>query len=39
MANRFEICCHDSLLIGTRSGCDRLTCEEKHAPVSNLFYH
>ena len=39
MANRFEICCHDSLLIGTRSECDSLTCEGKHAPVFNLFQH
>ena len=40
MENRFEICCHDSLLIGTRSECDRLICAKgKHAPVFNLYYH
>ena len=40
MENRFEICCLDSLLIGTRSECDRLSCTEgKHAPVFNLYYH
>ena len=38
MENRFEICCHDSVLIGTRSECDRLSCEGKHAEF-NLFYH
>ena len=37
--NCFLICCHDSLLIGTRSECDRLSCEGKHTPVSNLYYH
>ena len=39
MENRFEICCHDSLLVGTRSECDRLSCEGKHKPVFNLYYH
>ena len=40
MENRFEICCYVSLLIGTRSECDRLSCtERKHAPVFNLYYH
>ena len=39
MENRFEICCHDSLLIGTRSECDRLSCEGKRKPVFNLYYH
>ena len=39
MENRFEICCHDSLLIGTRSECDRLSCEGKHKPLFNLYYH
>ena len=39
MANRSEICCHDSILIGTRLECDRLTCEGKHAPLFNLFHH
>ena len=38
MENRFEICCHDSLLIGNRSECDRLS-EGKHAPGFNLYYH
>ena len=40
MENRFLICCHDSLLIGTRSECDRIFCKEgKHLPVFNLYYH
>ena len=39
MENRFEICCHDSLLIGTRSECDRFTCEGKHELVFNWYYH
>ena len=40
MENRFEICYHDSLLIGTRSECDRLSCiEGNHAPLFNLYYH
>ena len=31
MENRFLICFHDSLLIGTRSECDRFCCKEgKH---------
>ena len=38
MENRFEICCHDSVLIGIRSECDRLSCEGKHTEF-NLFYH
>ena len=37
MTNRFEICCHDSLLIAIRSECDRLTCKGKF--TCNLFYH
>ena len=40
MENRFLIRCHDSLLIGTRSECDRFSCQEgKHLPVFNLYYH
>ena len=40
MENRFSICCHDSLLIGTRSERDRLSCQEgKHSPVFNVYYH
>ena len=40
MENRFSLCCFDSLLIGTRSECDRLGCEEgKHSPPFNLYYH
>ena len=39
MENRFLICCHDSLLIGTRSECDRSQCQGKHDPVFNVFYH
>ena len=38
MENGFEICCHDSVLIGTRSECDRFSCEGKHTEFS-LFYH
>ena len=38
MENRFEICCHDSVLTGSRSECDRLSCEGKHTEF-NLFYH
>ena len=38
MENRFEICCDDSVLIGTRSECDRLSYEGKHTEL-NLFYH
>ena len=38
MENRFEICCHDSVLIGIRSECDRLSCEGEHTEF-NLFYH
>ena len=32
-------CCHDSLLIGTRSEHDRLQCQGKRDPVFNVFYH
>ena len=40
MQNRFLICCHDFLLIGTRSECDRFCCPEgNHKPVFNLYYH
>ena len=40
MENSFLICCHYSLLIGTRSECDRFSCQEgKHLPVFNLYYH
>ena len=38
-ANRFENCCFDYTLIGTRSECDRLLCEGQHKPVFNLHYH
>ena len=40
MENRFLNCCHDSLLIGIRSECDRFSCQEgKHDPVFDLYYH
>ena len=40
MENCFLNCCYDSLLIGTRSECDRFSCQEgKHDPVFNLYYH
>ena len=40
MENRFLLCCHDSLLVGTRSECDRFSCQEgNHSPVFNLYFH
>ena len=40
MKNRFLTCCFDSVLIGTRSECDRLSCEhEKHFPEFEVYYH
>ena len=39
MENRFLICCHNSLLIGTRYECDRLQCQGNHDPAFNVFYH
>ena len=40
MENRFWLCCFDSVLIGTRSECDRFSCQEgKHNPPFNLYYH
>ena len=39
MENSFLICCHDSLLIGSRSECDRLQCQENHDPAFNVSYH
>ena len=39
MENHFLTCCHDSLLIGTRSECDRLQCQGKYDPVFNVSYH
>ena len=39
MENRFLNCCFDFSLIGTRSECDRLSCEGNHNPVFNLYYH
>ena len=39
MENCLQICCFDSQLIGTRSECDRLSCEGKHTPVFNFYYH
>ena len=40
MENCFLNCCYDSLLIGTRSECDRFSYQEgKHDPVFNLYYH
>ena len=37
--NRFENCCFDYTLIGTRPECDRLSCEGQHKPFFNLYYH
>ena len=40
MENRFLACCFDSLLIGTCSECDRLSCEyEKHSSEFDVYYH
>lgn len=40
MENRFWLCCFDSVLIGTRSECDRFSCQEgKYNPPFNLYYH
>ena len=39
MENRFLLCCHDSLLIGTRSEYDRFSCQGKHLPVFNLYHY
>ena len=39
MKNHFLNCCYHSLLIGTRSECDRLSCQGNHLPVFNLYYH
>ena len=39
MENCFLTCCHDSVLIGTRSECDRLQCQGNQDPVFNVFYH
>lgn len=38
MSHKFEVCCFDSELIGTRKECDRLSCEGKHTEF-NFFYH
>ena len=39
MEKSFLICCHDSLLIGSRYECDRLQCQGNHDPAFNVFYH
>ena len=40
MENLFLTCCFDSVLIGTRSECDRLSCEHgKHSPEFEVYYH
>ena len=40
MENRSLLCCHDFLLVGTRSECDRFSCQEgNHSPVFNLYFH
>ena len=39
MENRFLNCCHDSVLIGSRSECDKFSCQGKHNPVFNVYYH
>ena len=39
MENHFLNCCSDSLLIGTQSECDRLSCQGNQLHVFNLYYH
>ena len=40
MENPFSVCFHDSLLVGTQSECDRLSCEhEKHSGEFDVSYH
>ena len=40
MENRFLTCCFDSVLIGIRSQCDRLSCEhEKHFSDFEVYYY
>ena len=40
MENRFLACYFDSVLIGTRSECHRLSCEhKKHSPEFDVYYH
>ena len=39
MDSLFTICCFDYKLIGTRSECDRLSCDGEHNPVFNLYQH
>ena len=40
MKNRFLICCHHCVLVGTRSKCDRYSCENgKHSPEFDVYYH
>ena len=40
MENRFLIFCHDCVLVGTRSECDRYSCEYgKHSPEFDVYYH
>ena len=36
----FLTCCFDSVLIGIRSECNRLSCEhEKHSPEFEVYYY
>ena len=40
MEDSFLIRCFDSVLIGTRSECDRDSCEhKKHSPEFDVYYH
>ena len=40
MENHVLTCCFDSVLIGTRSEGDRLSCEhEKYSPQFEVYYH
>ena len=40
MENRFLLCCHDSLLVGNQSECDRFSCQEgKQSSAFNLYFH
>ena len=38
MENLFLNCCFDFTLVGTRSDCDRRSCNGNHDPVFDLYY-
>ena len=39
MENPFLYCSYNYVLTGTRSECDRLSCEGNHNPLFSLYYH